>query len=141
MTTRNVYSTYRFWVELKGVTEGAFSECSGLQVETEVFEWEEGGLNEYKHRLPGRTKFVNLVLKRGLASNDLWTWYNGVVTGKTLKRLDFSIVLYGYGDMQPARWTVKQALPVKWIGPTFKTGASETAVETLELVHHGLARE
>jgi phage tail-like protein len=140
MTARSVYSTYRFWVELKGVTEGAFSECSGLQVETEVFEWEEGGLNEYKHRFPGRTKFVNLVLKRGLASADLWTWYNGVITGETLKRLDFSIVLYGYGDMPQARWNVKQALPVKWIGPTFKTGASETAVETLELMHNGLAR-
>jgi phage tail-like protein len=140
MTTRNVYSTYRFWVEIDGLNEAAFSECSGLQVETEIFEWEEGGLNSYKHRFPGRTKFVNLVLKRGIATNNLWEWYDSVVQGKNMKRRNLSVVLYGYAGIAEVRWTVSDALPIKWVGPTLKTGASETAVETLELLHHGLKR-
>ena len=87
MTTgRDVYSSYRFWVEIDGLTEGAFSECTGLQVETEVFEWEEGGLNQFKYRLPGRMKFTNLTLKRGIATADLWKWYAEGVEGKIQRR-------------------------------------------------------
>jgi phage tail-like protein len=138
--TRDVYATYRFWVELKGITEAAFAECTGLQAETEVFEWEEGGLNEYRHRLPGRTKFPNLTLKRGIAKSDLWEWYHGVLTGTKIQRHDFSIILVGYAGMNEARWNIFGALPIKWIGPTFKSGANEAAVETIELVHNGFER-
>ena len=139
MTKRDVYSGYRFWVEVDSLTEAAFSECSGLQVETEIFEWEEGGLNEYKHRLPVRTKFPNLVLKRGVATADLWKWYQDIIQG-TIKRRNLSVSLYGYTDVPEIRWNVIEALPIKWAGPTLKTGASETAVETIELAHHGFTR-
>jgi phage tail-like protein len=137
---RPVYSTYRFWVEIKGITEAAFSECSGLSVESDIFEWEEGGLNEYRRRLPGRAKFQNLVLKRGIAQPDLWEWYYGVITGTKVQRQECSIILVGYAGMSEARWDIVGALPIKWIGPTFKTGANEAAVETVELVHHGFKR-
>ncbi|NTU83256.1 MAG: phage tail protein [Chloroflexales bacterium] len=139
-TSRTVYSSYRFWVELKGVTEGAFSECSGLQAETEVFEWEEGGVNTHKHRLPGRTKFSNLVLKRGVAAPELWKWYAGVVEGKKIARHELSIILIGYVGTPEARWDVTGALPIKWVGPTFKSGSTEAAVETIELLHYGFKR-
>lgn len=137
---RNVYSTYRFSVEIDSINEAAFSECAGLTIETEVFEWEEGGLNSHKHRLPGRTKLVNLVLKRGIATATLWQWYDTVINGQKMARRNLSIVLYGYAGVAEVRWRVTDALPIKWIGPTFKTGANETAVETIELIHHGLTR-
>lgn len=139
MAKRTVYSTYRFMVEIKGVTEAAFSECSGLQVETELFEWQEGGRNEYTHRLPGRTKFSNLTLKHGIATPELWGWYSSSMWGK-VKRYNISIVLYGYTGMRAIRWNVKDALPVKWIGPTLKADASEVAVESIELIHNGFER-
>jgi phage tail-like protein len=140
MTTgRDVYSSYRFWVEIDGLTEGAFSECTGLQVETEVFEWEEGGLNQFKYRLPGRMKFTNLTLKRGIATADLWKWYAEGSAGK-IQRRTLSIVLYGYEGRPEIRWNVTDALPVKWVGPALKTGANEAAVESIELLHHGFTR-
>jgi phage tail-like protein len=136
---RQVYSAYRFWVEIDKLAEAMFSECSGLQAETEVFEWEEGGLNGYKHRLPVRTKFPNLVLKRGIVTPQLWEWYAKVING-TPERRSLAIVLYGYAGQPEVRWNVTGALPIKWAGPTFKSGATEAAVETLELVHQGFAR-
>ena len=60
----------------------ATSPNARLQVETEVFEWEEGGQNGYKLRLPGRLKYSNLVLKRGLALLDLWDWFSQTAEGK-----------------------------------------------------------
>jgi phage tail-like protein len=144
MAQRDVYPTYRFWVEIDSVTEATFSECSGLQAETEVVEWEEGGENTFRHRFLGRTKYPNLVLKRGVASAELWTWYDTIVHGSikegALKRRNLSVVLYGYGGMAQVRWNIEGALIVKWAGPTLKTGANETAVETIELAHHGLKR-
>ncbi|HEX5692144.1 MAG TPA: phage tail protein [Roseiflexaceae bacterium] len=137
---RDVYAAYRFYVELKGVTEGSFSECSGLQAETEVFEWESGGMNIHKYRLPGRTKYPNLVLKRGVATTDLWSWYYKVVTGEKIERHNCGIVLIGYTGMAEARWDIVDALPVKWSGPAFKSGSGEAAVETIELIHHGFKR-
>lgn len=136
---RPVYSTYRFYVELEGLAEAAFSECSGLQVETEVFEWEEGGLNGFRHRLPGRTKFQNLVLKRGVATANLWKWYYEAIGGKIVRKT-LSVILCGYGGMAEVRWNFTGAVPVKWSGPSFRTGSTEAAVETLELAHHGFVR-
>jgi phage tail-like protein len=138
--TRTVYASYRFYVEIKGVTEGSFGECSGLQAETEVFEWESGGMNVHKIRLPGRTKYPNLVLKRGIASTDLWNWYYKVITGEKFVRHECGIILFGYAGMAEARWEIAEALPIKWVGPAFKSGSGEAAVETLELIHHGLKR-
>src|SRR5690349_2935179 len=137
MTDRNdIYSTYRFWVEIDSINVAGFTECSGLQVETEIFEWEEGGCNNYKHRLPGRTKFSNLVLKRGIATVDLWNWYQDCINGN-IDRRHLSVVLYGYAGMPEIRWNIIEALPVKWVGPTFKTGATEAAVQSMDLMHHG----
>jgi phage tail-like protein len=135
----HVYSAYRFCVEIDQLAEAMFSECSGLQAETEVFEWEEGGQNGFKHRLPVRTKFPNLVLKRGVATIKLWEWYQQVIDGQ-LKRRNLAIVLFGYGGETEVRWSITGALPIKWSGPTFKSGSAEAAIETFELVHQGFAR-
>ncbi|MDW8212313.1 MAG: phage tail protein [Roseiflexaceae bacterium] len=139
MSKRNVYSAYRFWVEIDGLTEAVFSECSGLQTETEVVEWEEGGENRFRHRFPGRVKYANIVLKRGIATPELWKWYADIARG-TIQRRNLSVVLYGYAGTPEVRWNLKHALPVKWVGPTFKSGSSEAAVETLELIYEHFER-
>lgn len=138
-TRQQIYSTYRFGVEIEGLTEATFSECAGLQAETEIFEWEEGGQNEYKLRLPGRAKYSNLTLKRGIATGALWQWYYDGTRGRVQRR-DLSVILYGYTGMAEMRWNINGAIPVKWSGPIFKTGANEAAVETLELAYHGFKR-
>ncbi len=134
-----LYNPGLFAVEIGHITEATFAECSGLQIETEVFEWEEGGQNNGKLRLAGRTKYTNLVLKRGVATLDLWSWYQTVVTGKPERR-SVGITLYAYQNpgASDVRWTVRDALPVKWVGPTLKAGATKVALETLELAHHGI---
>jgi len=139
MPKRNVYSAYRFWVEIDGLMEAAFSECSGLQIETEVVEWEEGGENRFRHRFPGRVKYASIVLKRGIANLDLWNWYVDVANGK-IQRQNLSVALYGYAGAPEMRWNLIKALPVKWVGPTFKSSASEAAVETLELIYESIER-
>ncbi len=137
------YSGHRFWVEIDGIHEAVFTECSGLTSEVEVEEWKEGGQNEYIHRLPGRVKsFPNLVLKRGLATAELWDWYRNVAAGRRggITRRSITVTLTGTNDMAVVRWEIEGALPIKWSGPSFKSGAGEVAVESVEFIHTGFKR-
>lgn len=141
------YGAFVFYVELKGITEAAFSECSPLEIQTEVYEYKEGGNNLHVHRLPGRAKVSNITLKRGVApksgqsgpwANELWKWYTDVLKGK-IERQNLSIILFDtVQGQQAARWNINEAYPVKWTGPTLKASDNQIAIEALELAHRGV---
>lgn len=129
----------RFWIQIDGIEIAGFSECSGLNIETEVFEYAEGGLNTYTHKLPVRTKYANIVLKRGLdPGQDLYRWYVSSLDGAT-KRKNVSIIVYGQMGGDPVKqWDFQGAYPVKWTGPDLRVDSAAIAVETLEIAHSGL---
>jgi phage tail-like protein len=128
----------RFYVKIDGMTSAVFTEMSGLQVETVVTEYEEGGNNGFVHRLPGRTKVGNLTLKRGIvASNEFFNWYSEILEGK-LKYRHVDVLVYDTEGKELAKWSFANAFPVKWIGPQLAADGKNAAIETLELAHEGL---
>jgi phage tail-like protein len=142
------FPTFKYYVEVGGyITEAAFAECSGLEMTTDVFEYQEGGVSEYVHKLPGRTKFSNVTLKRGFAtSNELYKWYKEMETKlRTGEKFDFrqvTITLYSTVEQgKQVRWTLDRAFPVKWVGPALKTDEAVVAIESLEFAHHGIVVE
>lgn len=137
--------TCKFWVQIDGVAQAFFRECSGLSLQTEVFEYSEGGLNAYTHKFPVRTKVGNITLKRGLVEPDyLWDWYSAVVDGR-IERRSVTILLYenrvAATSQVVTSWKLEDALPIKWVGPTFKSDESATAVEQLEFVCGAITRQ
>jgi phage tail-like protein len=137
--THDIYSNCRFYVIVESLTKAVFTELSGLQMETEVFEYQEGGNNSYVHRLPGRTKVGNITLKRGMTSgNELFTWYLENQQGKRITRRSVSVVMYDTIGNELMRWNFINAFPVKWVGPQFTAGGNQAAVETLEIAHDGI---
>lgn len=138
MDDKRPYPSNLFNVEIEGIQEAFFKECSGLQAETEILSFEEGGVNGYVHKLPGRTKFPNIVLKRGITNSGwLWDWYQKVASGK-IERKNLSIVLYNHKGDEVKRWSFERAYPVKWSGTDLKADESAVAVETLEITHEGM---
>jgi phage tail-like protein len=145
-TARRVdpFPTFKFHVAVGDITEAAFAECSGLEMSTEVFEYIEGGLNEYIHKMPVRTKVSNVTLKRGFTtSNELYDWYremeDALRQGKGFNFRQVTITLRSTVNQQALmRWTLDRAFPVKWSSPAFKTDEAAVAVETLEFAHHGI---
>jgi len=134
------YQVFNFLVEVEGILAGGFSECSGLQVETEYFDYREGGVNEYVHRFAGPTKYPPLVLKHGLTQIDgLWSWHQDVVKGK-IERKNGTIYLLDKQGIPVMWWDVKEAFPVKWTGPDLRASSNEVAFESVELTHRGLSR-
>jgi phage tail-like protein len=125
---------------LDDLPSGGFSDVTGLQMETEVQDYAEGGLNTHIHKFPGRTKQVNLVLKRGIVDRVLWDWYWDLTRGRVHLR-DGGIILRDPTGEQPVmEWHFYQALACKWTGPELNAMQSSIAVETLELCHQGLER-
>jgi phage tail-like protein len=133
------YLACNFLVEIDNLVVGGFSEVSGLRIETEVKDYREGGENDFVHKLPGPTLYPsNLILKHGIAdSTVLWDWYQDVTLGVITRRSGAIILLDATGD-KVWRWDFFDAYPVRWIGPDFRADSAAVAVETIELVHHGL---
>ena len=62
---------FHFQVEWGENFRIGFTECSGLDFETEVIEYREGNSKKYnKSKQPGLTKFTNITLKRGTFEGD-----------------------------------------------------------------------
>ncbi|QWH88421.1 phage tail protein [Bacillus toyonensis] len=137
---KDPFTSFSFLVEIDNLVVGGFSEVSGIQVETEMEEFREGGLNEYVHKLPKVSKYSNLILKRGITdSTVLWDWYQNVVAGK-IERKNGSIILLNFNGSENWRWNFIQAYPLKWIGPDLKADNYAIAIETLEIAHNGFIK-
>jgi len=133
-----------FLVEVDGVEIGRFMEVSGLEVSVGVEEVEEGGENNYVHKLPGRMTWPNITLKRGITQNDtLLEWFSKssgeqfAANGNRLTRSTAAITLLGPGAQRLRAWEFDGAFPVKWKGPDFAVSSSDMAMEELEITHHG----
>ena len=135
------YRDFNFFVEIEGILVGGFREVSGLQVETEVEDYREGGCNEYTHKLAGPTRYpANLVLKRGIIELEtLWTWHQSVSDGQ-IQRRNGTVYLLDNLRAPVMWWDFRDAYPVKWTGPDFKADSNNVAIETIELVHRGIAK-
>ena len=138
MMSREVYVNCRFYVKIGNKEQGVFTEVSGLQAETNIEEYQEGGHNGFTHQLPGRTTISRITLKRGMvASNDLFAWYLKIMRGE-IERRNVSIEMYDSTGSKVMHWEFAEAFPMKWVGPQFTADGQTAAVETLELAHAGL---
>jgi phage tail-like protein len=129
-----------FLVEIEGLLVGGFSECTGLQAETEYLEYREGGVNDYVHRFAGPTKYPPLILKHGLTMiGGLWDWHQRVTEGN-FKRRNGSIYLLNQMHLPIMVWNFKEAFPLKYTGPDLRADSASVAFESVELAHRGLSK-
>ena len=132
-----LFPDHYFRITIPGVEIGMFRECSGLEMEFEVFEWAEGGNNEFVFSLPGRVRYPRLTLSRGLTDQAaLQEWFWRTRHEPDLKEV--SVELSSPGSSATRAWTFADAFPVRWSGPRIAAEGREMAVETLEIAHSGL---
>lgn len=137
---KDPFLAFRFKVSLDDQPMGGFSECSGIQLETETHDYNEGGLNTHVLKFPTRTKQSNIVLKRGIVGLELWDWYYKLTQGEVKFRTGTITLFDPSGRDKVAQWEFMDAFPSKWTGPDLNATQNSVAVETLELCHRGLKR-
>jgi phage tail-like protein len=132
------YKSFNFRVEIDGIARAAFSEVAGLESETAVVEYRVGGEPNTVRKLPGLTKYANIVLRRGITNDrDLWNWRQAVVQGNVDRR-NGSVVLLADDGTEVVRWNFFRGWIAKWEGPALNASANEVAIETIEIAHEGL---
>lgn len=149
---------FQFWVNLtwsgepkgdpagKSFGNGGFQECTGLELELDIQEYNEGGRNNGARRLVGRMKNTNLVFKRGMlmtaggvVNGEIWKWLQGIADDeRPVRRLDGSIEVMLVSDQVGATWEFSSGLPVKVVGPQLNARTGEVAIEELHLAHENL---
>jgi phage tail-like protein len=128
---------------------GGFQECSGLDIEMDVQEYNEGGRNNGVIRRAGRAKFAPLVLKRGMffaaadeankADARLWRWMQSIVNGtRPIVRYDGAVHVKSADNRVRATWVFERGLPAKVRGPDLNGKTGEIALEELHIAHEGL---
>ena len=129
---------FHFLVEFANQSdEYQFQSVSGLSVDLETEEIKEGGENRFKHKLPVRAKYPNLILKRGLLVNSgLIDWCNAATEGFDFKPTDIIVKLLNEENQPLVSWNIVQAYPVKWSIGEFAAEESKIVIETLELTYN-----
>ena len=81
------FANSRFRVEIDGIQQAAFMECSGLGSPMDVIEYRGGSDPPTVRKLPDRVSYPDIVLKWGVTtSKDLYNWHLGVIQGQLQRR-------------------------------------------------------
>mgnify|MGYP001063169935 CR=1 FL=1 len=144
MADENPLVGFHFAIDIQGAINGYFTECSGLGSEHEIIEHKVVNQNaqEVVQKIPGRLKWENITLKRGITSNmDIWKWRKQVEDGDVAgARRDGSVIMYDQTLKEVARWNFERAWPLKVTGPQPKSDSNEVGVEELTIAHEYIRR-
>ena len=125
------YRNFRFLVEIDGIVQAGFSDCTGFGSTIEVIDYREGGEAATVRKLPGKVSYPDIVVKWGVTdSRELYDWHLAAVNGQ-IERKNGSIILLDDTGQEKVRWNFFAAWPSKWDGPDFSAKGNDVAIDTL----------
>ncbi|MBD8489277.1 phage tail protein [Echinicola sp. CAU 1574] len=132
---------FHFLVEFTDIDTGdndqRFQSVGGLSVDIETESIIEGGENRFKHKFPVRTKYPNLVLKRGmLLDSKVIKWCKDAIENFIFQPSDITVKLLNEEHQPLHTWKIVHAYPVKWSVEDFNAEESKLVVETIELSYN-----
>ncbi len=127
-------------------SDGTFQSVAGLSIDLETEEIAEGGENRFKYKLPVKTKYPNLVLKRGFfVDSKVTKWFKDGIESFNIVPKNILITLQKPGDQDTDgttdlvalySWNVVGAYPIKWNVDTFNAEESKIVIETIEFAYN-----
>ena len=135
------YRSYNFQLQIRGVVEGHFTQCSNMTIEVDAISYREGGMQQIVHRLPGQVKYGDVTLRYGLTnSSDLFDWMMSAVNGKVERKTVAIVLLDADGVGEKLRWSLSNAWPSAWRAAPLDALGREVAIEELTLVYEAIVR-
>lgn len=138
---RDPYRAFNFKLEIQGVTEGHFTEVSGLGAKVTPISYREGGNSQVVHYVPGYVDYSAITLRYGVTqSKELFEWFKTGVRGQVLRKNLSIVLLDGDGTTEVMRWNLLNAWATEWSGSLLNANSQEVAIESLTLVCESLDR-
>ena len=133
------FRNFNFLVEIDGIAQASFTECSGLASTTEVIEYREGGDNTTVCKLPGQDELRRHHPEVG---DDRQPRPVGLAAAdhrrRRAARKNGAIIVFDLDQRtEVARWNFVNAWPTKCEGPAFNAKGNDVAIETLVLAARG----
>lgn len=130
--------SFHFRVEFTGKSDLKddirFQSVTGLNVEMETESIKEGGENRFQHVVPVRSKYSDLILKRGVVKNSkLITWVRNAIENLEVEPITMQVKLLNEEHEELITWTIYHAWPKKWSVSDLDAEKSAVLIETLEL--------
>ena len=120
----------------KNKNDVRFQTVSGLTVEYDMEEYKEGGENRFTHKLPVRTKYSDLVLKRGmLTGSEVIDWFFRALRDREFQPTELGIILMNEKSEPLRTWNVAHAIPKKWQVSDLNASENSLVIETMELTY------
>ncbi len=112
----------------------SFQEVSGLTAEVNMDSYAEGGENRFTHSLPVRTKYSDLILKRGLGLvSGLTSWCIDAIENYNYQPVNLVVSLLDENHLPVSSWYVVNAIPLKYEIAPFNAEQSQVVIESLTL--------
>lgn len=138
---------FSFRVDIDGAEgDTSFQEVSGLQVELETEDVVEGGQNRYVHKLPVRTRYANLMLKRGVVTgaSSFGKWVTQAMSRGLVRQNDAKTIVVKLLDEKQSplvTWKIFGAYPLRWEHSGLHSMNSEVLTESIELTYQFFQRQ
>ena len=135
------YPPWGFYYEVEfsisqDANDARFQTVSGLAVEYDYESFKEGGENRFEHKLPVRTKYADMVLKRGmLTDSSVIKWFLSAFRDREFKPADINVILMNEKGEPLRTWKVTHAIPKKWLVSDLNANESSVVIETMELTY------
>lgn len=135
------YRNYNFKLDINGVSQGHFTECSGMTVKVEAIQYREAGNAQVVRQIPGQVQYGPVTLRYGLTNSaELWEWLMTAVEGKVVRKNISIIMMEADGTTDAMYWTLVNAWPSEWRGAPLNALGHEMAIESLTLHYESLER-
>ncbi|MDQ7084104.1 MAG: phage tail protein [Sulfurovum sp.] len=123
---------------IKGANESlGFNEITIGGNETEIYEYKEGGMNEYIHSFPSHTKAGRLILSHGLSKDSTVAMLRNMIAVPrgSFEAGTFAMVIgmFSYPNTDPTFWYFMHIWPISIKIDNLNTSSSGVVIERLEL--------
>ena len=121
---------FKFRVTIPGIpSQIGFQKVSGLSKEVNVVEYDESAF-EYTHKLPGKTKFGEVTMERGMFSDSSMLDQMKVIQNPDYRTTMIVQLMDSFGNVQRT-WKLAEAWISKWEGSDLDATSDDVAIETI----------
>jgi phage tail-like protein len=114
-----------------------FQSVTGLNVDYDTETFKEGGENRFEHKLPVRTKYPDLSLKRGMLTDSaVIKWCIDAFQSRIFNPVQVNVSLLNEEHVPIITWQFFKVWPKKWSVGDFNANENTVVIETLDLSYN-----